>query len=123
MMTRTHSAVSASSRRDLAERLREFHAALEQQRQFRLEQLQELAEAATNSKPAVDNVNDEVGEILKVGAMTALADVEDALDRLRAGTYGDCAQCTQPISCERLEILPMSRYCMRCQHAREMRRV
>jgi len=118
-MTTTHRAVRGAPPVDLAGRLPEFRAVLEQQRRFRLEQLQDLAAAAANFAPAVDEVHDEIAEILRTSAMTALADVEDALGRLRAGTYGTCARCRQPISLDRLEVLPMSRYCMRCQHALE----
>ena len=120
-MTTTHRAVLAAAPPDLAVRLTEFQAALEQQRQFRLEQLRELAAAATDSSATVDDAHDEVGEILRVSAATALTEVEDALDRLRTGRYGICERCTLRISYERLEILPMSRYCMCCQHDLEMR--
>ena len=120
-MTTTHPAALAAAPPDLALRLPEFHAALEQQRQFRLEQLRELSVAATNSSPTVDDPHDQVSEILRASAATALTEVEDALDRLRTGRYGICERCTLRISYERLEILPMSRYCMRCQHDLEMR--
>lgn len=118
-MTKTHRAIPVPALLDLVERLPEFRAALLQQRQFRLEQLQELADLTADSSPAGGDVHDQVNEILRASAMSALADVDDALDRLRAGTYGTCARCTQQIPSERLEILPMSRHCMRCQHAHE----
>jgi DnaK suppressor protein len=113
-MTTTRRAIHTPASLNLADRSREFQAVLEQQRQFRLDQLSELAEAAVNSPPAVDDAHDQVNEILRTSAMTALIEVEHALDRLRANTYGICERCTQCISYERLEILPMSRYCMRC---------
>jgi len=120
-MTTMYRAVPAAVPPDLAERLSEFHAALDQQRQFRIEQLRELAVAATNCSPMVDDVHDQVSEILRISAAAALTEVEDALDRLRTGRYGVCERCMQSISHERLEILPMSRYCMRCQHDLEIR--
>jgi RNA polymerase-binding transcription factor DksA len=115
-----HRTVPAPASPHLAGRLPELRAALQQQRQFRLEQLRELAEEAANSSPAADDVHDEVGEILRASATTALAEAEAALERMRTGSYGICERCTEPVSFERLEILPMSRYCMRCQHAHEM---
>jgi DnaK suppressor protein len=120
-MTTTRRAVDAPAPLDLADHLPELRTALAQQRQFRLEQLRELAEVASNSSTAADDVHDQVGEILRTSAMTALTEVEAALDRLRAGTHGRCERCTTHIPYERLEILPMSRYCMRCQHDLEMR--
>lgn len=119
-MTPTHRADLAPPPPDLALRLPEFHAALEQQRQFRLEQLRELAAAATSSSPTVDDAHDQVSEILRISAATALTEVEDALARLRAGKYGSCERCATRICHDRLEILPMSRYCMRCQHDLEV---
>jgi RNA polymerase-binding transcription factor DksA len=44
-----------------------------------------------------------------------LADVEAALERLEAGTYGTCEACGRPIGSERLEALPATRYCV--EHA------
>src|SRR5689334_1343328 len=104
----------------VADHLFEFKAALEQQRQFRLEQLHELAQADAHALPAVDDVHDHVREILRSGAAAALVNIEHALERLCAGTFGICERCTTRISNERLEILPMSRYCMRCQHVLEL---
>lgn len=41
-----------------------------------------------------------------------LSDVEAALERLEAGTYGTCEACGRPISAERLEALPATRFCI-----------
>jgi DnaK suppressor protein len=41
--------------------------------------------------------------------------VEEALDRLRAGDYGVCLSCEEPIPAKRLLALPWARYCVRCQ--------
>ena len=38
-------------------------------------------------------------------------EVDDALQRLDAGTYGRCQACGRPIEPERLEANPMARYC------------
>lgn len=40
-----------------------------------------------------------------------LSDVDDALRRLDAGTYGICATCGLPIEPERLGALPAARFC------------
>ncbi|MCL6432071.1 MAG: TraR/DksA C4-type zinc finger protein [Anaerolineae bacterium] len=40
--------------------------------------------------------------------------VREALARLEAGTYGICQKCGQPIDEERLELLPLTTYCIRC---------
>jgi RNA polymerase-binding transcription factor DksA len=49
-----------------------------------------------------------------------LADVERALQRLDAGTYGRCEACHQPIADERLAALPAARFCVAHQAQAEM---
>ena len=44
-----------------------------------------------------------------------LGDVEQALGKMEAGTYGLCERCGQPIGDERLEALPAVRLCMDCK--------
>lgn len=41
-----------------------------------------------------------------------LRDVDDALRRLDAATYGTCAGCGKPIPVERLELVPETPYCV-----------
>ena len=41
--------------------------------------------------------------------------VEDALKRLRAGTFGVCEVCNQPISKARLEAVPWTPLCRECE--------
>jgi RNA polymerase-binding transcription factor DksA len=43
-----------------------------------------------------------------------LAEVDAALDRLAAGTYGVCERCVRPIPDERLEVRPIARTCVSC---------
>jgi RNA polymerase-binding transcription factor DksA len=46
--------------------------------------------------------------------MVRLAEVEDALDRVRTGSYGLCVQCDRTIQLERLRRLPWTRVCRAC---------
>ena len=43
-----------------------------------------------------------------------LRQVEDALARLDAGTYGRCVSCGAPIATERLEAIPWAGHCIDC---------
>ncbi len=43
-----------------------------------------------------------------------LAEIERALARLDAGTYGICENCGQPIAEARLEAMPTARRCITC---------
>jgi DnaK suppressor protein len=50
-----------------------------------------------------------------VVARRKLADVEEALGRLAAGTFGYCEQCESPIPGGLLAAVPERRYCPRCE--------
>jgi len=92
--------------------LRAFRSRLEEQHRFRVEQLEELAAEAGAS---TDSERLDVARMLAIGARSALRDVEHALVRIELGTYGVCEDCTRPIQRERLDVVPMSRYCTPCQ--------
>jgi DnaK suppressor protein len=44
-----------------------------------------------------------------------LLDVQRALDKIDAGTYGTCERCGRPIGAERLEALPWAALCIDCK--------
>ena len=46
-----------------------------------------------------------------------LAELDDALARLAAGSYGACERCGAPIGDERLAALPATRRCIACAGA------
>jgi RNA polymerase-binding transcription factor DksA len=49
-----------------------------------------------------------------------MKDVDDALAKLEAGTYGRCEVCGEPIAAARLEAVPSARTCI--EHASTARR-
>lgn len=48
-----------------------------------------------------------------------LALVEDALGRIREGTFGECVSCGNDMNPKRLEAVPWARYCIACQEKME----
>ncbi len=48
-----------------------------------------------------------------------LVQMEDALRKLEEGTYGICDECGVEIDEERLEVMPFTTLCVRCQEKRE----
>jgi DnaK suppressor protein len=50
-----------------------------------------------------------------------LEEVNEALDRIGAGTYGKCLVCDDPIPRSRLQALPYTRHCIRCARELESR--
>ena len=51
-------------------------------------------------------------------ARADLRDLDDAADRLAAGTYGVCARCGDRIAPARLDALPAATRCIRCADLR-----
>jgi len=96
--------------------LTDFEALLLEQRRFRRRQLRELDNDLADQAPPLA----EVTSALRAAAEQALTEVEAALDRIAAGTFGDCTRCGEPILAERLEIVPMAALCMTCQRVSEV---
>lgn len=63
---------------------------------------------------AVEREGDEVLEQLGQSGQEEIARIRAALQRLREGTYGDCARCGDEISIERLDVLPDTPLCKTC---------
>jgi DnaK suppressor protein len=45
--------------------------------------------------------------------------IEEALGRIRQGTYGICGVCNQPISRARLEAVPWTHHCRACKERKQ----
>lgn len=56
----------------------------------------------------------ELARVAAERAGDAIEEIEAALGRLAAGTYGRCESCDRPIPFERLEAIPEARYCVGC---------
>lgn len=50
----------------------------------------------------------------------ARAELQEALGRLDAGTYGLCASCGRELPFERLEAIPHARFCVGCPRERPL---
>lgn len=94
--------------RDTAVRL---HALLVARRNHEAARLEQLATAAD---PAL---SDEHAEIAATVATGTLHDVQYALSRFDAGTYGSCEVCGGAIPLERLEAIPHATTCVVCAEA------
>jgi RNA polymerase-binding transcription factor DksA len=75
------------------------------------------AASAAGGAPANGIAERKVRKLLRrtVAARRALADTEEALDRLASGRYGLCEGCTAAISARLLATAPEARYCQRCR--------
>lgn len=79
------------------------------------DELGELAEGGTDNHlgdTATALYDRELDEGLEEGARETLVEIEAALQRIDAGTYGVCDGCGKPIGAERLAAIPWARLCI-----------
>ncbi len=76
-------------------------------------------EVADRKDEAMQRQLDSLGDVQEQRDIEELTQVEAALKRLDAGTYGDCADCGDPIPLKRLQVQPAARRCAGCQLAAE----
>ena len=102
-------------------------AAMRDRLQKRLSQLTERAGKIESDlrKPqnpdwaerATELENDEVLETLDTSTLDEAKQIQDALDRVNAGTYGVCLGCGKPVDDKRLEAVPHAATCINCAPA------
>ena len=66
---------------------------------------------------ALEREGDEVLEGEAKAGQREIAQIKAALDRIEAGTYGDCARCGDSIDPRRLALLPATPLCAACAGA------
>jgi DnaK suppressor protein len=93
-----------------------------------------LAEVRSKNAEAASLRDEGVADIADLGLTDSLSDllhllsdskraeimnIDDALDRLQRGSYGQCQGCGEPIDVERLELRPYTRFCIVCKTEKE----
>jgi DnaK suppressor protein len=68
---------------------------------------------------ASDNFDQEIAVGLLQNEHDLLLAITAALDRVDAGTYGQCENCGKEIPEERLQAVPYAQLCVNCQKQRE----
>ena len=111
-------------RRMKAERLEHFRRLLldqlrQQTEHVRTDQAAALELYDDGVKDSVDlsvqDLNKEIALRLGERSSQLVADIDQALLRMKEGNYGICARCGKPIDERRLEALPTARYDAACQ--------
>jgi DnaK suppressor protein len=106
------------------ERLEQFRTLLISQlrhhtEHVRTEQAAALELSDDGAKDPVDlslnDVNKEIALRLGERESQMIADIDQALLRIKEGSFGVCARCGKPIDERRLEALPTARYDAACQ--------
>ena len=107
-----------------AEKLKHFHNLLIKQLRQETEQIRTDQAAALELyddgvKDSVDlsvqDLNKEIALRLGERSSQTVADIDQALLRMKEGTYGICVRCNKPIDERRLEAIPTARYDAQCQ--------
>ena len=77
------------------------------------EATQDIADKAANSytKEFLFHQSDENRRLLMM--------VTEALDRMKAGTYGVCVACQEEVQQKRMEAVPWARHCIECQEKQD----
>lgn len=88
--------------RELEERLKEIE-----------DNLEEPSDPDVEER-ATEREGDEVLEELGHAGLVEISMIRSALARIEDGSFGVCTKCGEPISEERLEVLPHTPNCRRC---------
>ena len=88
-----------------------------------LSSLKELREQSSGDMldAALDSAQDEISSQLAEVESRELAQIENALERMRNGTYGICEMTGKPIPLARLQALPYATMCIEAQREAEKR--
>jgi DnaK suppressor protein len=64
---------------------------------------------------ATDEISRELDAKISMRQRQQIKEIEDALERIKYGDYGECEECGEPIPEQRLRLFPAARNCVRCQ--------
>ena len=108
--------------------LKKVRSSLESEKKRLLGELEQLSDAGLPSEERREGSpfgkrEEEATESLELEKRLAmerqikeqLADIENALSKFEAGTYGLCESCGKPIESARLEALPATKRCVNCK--------
>lgn len=68
---------------------------------------------------ATDSLEHELNYIFEERDRGKLQNIDNALKRIKEGTYGECDECGDDIELERLMALPFARLCLDCKAKQE----
>lgn len=78
-----------------------------------------LNDNAASDTDAKEEISHERMEALEKELHIHMSEIEEALIRIKNGTYGKCLSCGKLIDSNRLAIKPTALYCMSCEKKRE----
>jgi RNA polymerase-binding protein DksA len=63
---------------------------------------------------SIDQVRQDTEIALHETERRILNEADEALERIKHGTYGNCQECGRRIATERLDVIPYTPYCVEC---------
>jgi DnaK suppressor protein len=109
-------------------KLRQYDARLQEQRRSllgmveRTEDYGREANRDISQDPADQASNSYTKELLfsqSTNERNILKLIEEAIERISAGSFGECVNCGNELQAKRLDAIPWARYCIRCQELQE----
>ncbi|HLY11467.1 MAG TPA: TraR/DksA family transcriptional regulator [Planctomycetota bacterium] len=109
-----------------------FESLLLDRRRLLLRDLQTLEEGdsqnASDSAPVSSHLADlgsdrEASDISlgrRESESTEIQEIDDAMERIREGSFGRCESCEKTIARERMEAIPYARLCLPCKTEEEL---
>jgi DnaK suppressor protein len=87
------------------------------------EEVEEIAAGSDNhlAETATATLGREIDYTLEENSGEVLHQIDAALKRIDAGTYGTCSSCRSEIAPERLEAYPWASLCIDCKRSTERR--
>ncbi|GMW00140.1 MAG: hypothetical protein AMXMBFR84_12780 [Candidatus Hydrogenedentota bacterium] len=73
------------------------------------------ADISSYAEVGTDNYERETMLTIASNESARLSEVDEALERIKEGTYGTCLGCEKEIMRKRLEVFPSAKYCVECQ--------
>ncbi len=60
-----------------------------------------------------------INEEILAAQQKELVEIDEALAKIQAGSYGICEMCEEPIGMQRLKVKPFAKYCITCRQIAE----
>lgn len=111
--------------------LQEFEAALLERRRILMNDFRALEEAESRDTSDLSSLSTHLADLgsdraasdvslgRRESASSEIQDIDDALGRIRDGSFGQCENCDKPILKARLEAIPYARLCLACKQEEE----
>ena len=108
-------------KRILEDRRREILSAVKTKiKDVRAEGSSGIMHAVDAAETSESDIQDDIEFALIQMKAETLTKIDEALRRLEEGTYGNCFECGEEISQQRLRALPFAVRCKGCEEAREL---